>query len=197
MKRVLYACPFLTRTNVNSNAAEADKIEITIECWICDKEDAEIEFDTSPTICDVVFLLWTCLNCTMPFCPFWHVFGSFEKKPVIIPPPQMKSNSTVPKPVSPIYIPFWVIEMVTNFVSSMNFNCLALPFFPKMNSVYLSWKKNQEPNNLIIQKDKKYIVPSTDIQKIDEIHSREKFKDFLDYRTLQKLLTVPIYIPWK
>ena len=69
-----------------------------------------------------IFLLWTCLNCTMPFCPFWHVFGSFEKKPVIIPPPQMKSNSTVPKPVSPIYIPFWVIEMVTNFVSSMNFN---------------------------------------------------------------------------
>ena len=56
-----------------------------------------------------------------------------------------------------------------------------------MNSVYLSWKKNQEPNNLINQKDK-YIVPSTDIQKIDEIHSREKFKDFLDYRTLQKLL---------
>ena len=32
LKRVLYACPFLTRTNVNSNAAEEDKIEITIEC---------------------------------------------------------------------------------------------------------------------------------------------------------------------
>ena len=71
-----------------------------------------------------------------------------------------------------------------------------------MNSVYLSWKKNQEPNNLINQKDKKYIVPSTDIQKIDEIHSREKFKDFFSQLTplvslnFDQNLTRTIYWAW-
>ena len=120
----------------------------------------------------------------MPFCPFWHVFGSFEKKPVIIPPPQIKSNSTVPKPVSPIYIPFELLKWwLILFLQWTLILLFSPPLFPKMNSVYLSWKKNQEPNNLINQKDK-YIVPSTDIQKMDEIHSREKFKDFLDYRNL-------------
>ena len=77
--------------------------------------------------------------------------------------------------------------MVTNFVSSMNFNSILFspPFFPKkwIQCTFLE-NKNQEPNNLINQKDKKYIVPSTDIQKIDEIHSRETFKDFLDYSLL-------------
>jgi hypothetical protein len=84
--------------------------------------------------------------------------------------------------------------MVTNFVSSMNFNSIVYSsLFPKNEFSVPFLKKNQEPNNLVNQKDK-YIVRSTDIQKIDEIHSREKFKDFvsLDFRTLPIL--VPIYI---
>ena len=84
--------------------------------------------------------------------------------------------------------------MVTNFVSSMNFNSIVYSsLFPKNEFSVSFLKKNQEPNNLVNQKDK-YIVRSTDIQKIDEIHSREKFKDFvsLDFRTLPIL--VPIYI---
>ena len=61
-----------------------DKIEITIECWIYDKEDAEIEFDTSPTICDVHILFIMNMselhNAILPFLTrFWLFWKDASK----------------------------------------------------------------------------------------------------------------------